>query len=72
MNTTEKLLLDAVLEVAGDNEKMIPDGIVKALRGINDKARRTYLWNILTRAATQKIHAARRRAEKKAQTHATA
>lgn len=55
-------LLDTVLGVAGDDEKMIRDGITKALRGVNDKARRTYLWGELARRATKRIRDARRKA----------
>lgn len=57
----EKRLLDTVLEVAGDNENMIRDGIIKALRGENDKARRTYLWNELGRKAKERIRRARQK-----------
>lgn len=60
-NDIEKRLLDTVLEVAGDDENMIRDGIVKALRGENDKARRTYLWNELNRRAKERIRRARQR-----------
>ena len=58
----EKRLLNTVLEVAGDDENMIKEGIIKALRGENDKARRTYLWNILSKAAKEKIRHARKKA----------
>ena len=58
----EKRLLDTVLEVAGDDENMIREGIIKALRGENDKARRTYLWNILSKAAKERIRNARKKA----------
>ncbi len=61
LNATEKKLLDKVLEVAGDRENVIRDGIIKALRGENDPARRTYLWNILSRAAKKRIRAARKK-----------
>jgi hypothetical protein len=59
----EKKLLDTVLEVAGDNETMIRDGIIKALRNENDKARRTYLWNVLDRRAKEKIRRARKKSD---------
>lgn len=58
----EKRLLNTVLEVAGDDENMVRDGIIKALRGENDKARRTYLWNILSKAAKERIRSARKKA----------
>ncbi len=61
LNATEKKLLDKVLEVTGDREEAIRDGIVKALRGENDKARRGYLWRILSRAAKHRIRAARQK-----------
>mgnify|MGYP001611236815 CR=1 FL=1 len=61
-STVEKELLNTVLEVAGDNETMIREGIIKALRDENDKARRTYLWNMLSKAATARIRRARRKA----------
>lgn len=57
----EKKLLATVIEVAGDMEDMIPAGVAKALRGVNDKARRTYLWNILSREAKVKIRRARKK-----------
>ena len=57
----QKKLLDTVFEVAGDNVEMINEGIVKALRGENDKARRTYLWNTLSKAAAARIRRARRK-----------
>ncbi len=57
----QRKLLEIVFEVAGDNEGMIDDGIIRALRGVNDKARRTYLWNVLSRAAAARIRRARRK-----------
>lgn len=57
----QEKLLDIVLEVAGDNEAMVRDGIIKALRNENDKARRTYLWNVLDRKARERIRRARRK-----------
>ena len=61
-SVVEKELLDVVLGVAGDDGNMIREGVIKALRGIDDKARRTYLWNELTRRATEKLRQARRKA----------
>lgn len=61
LTSDEKGLLEAVLEHTGDMETMIAEGVTKALRGVNDKARRTYLWNILSTAAKQRI----RRAQQK-------
>jgi len=60
LTTSEKALLDVVLETAGADENKIRDGVIKALRGVNDKARRTYLWNVLSTTAKSKI----RRAQK--------
>ena len=57
----ERELLDVVLEVAGDDEEMIRGGVIKALHGVDDKARRTYLWNLLTKKAKKKIRRARRK-----------
>lgn len=57
----EKRLLDTVLEVAGDDETMVREGIIKALRDENDKARRTYLWNVLDRRAKERIRRARKK-----------
>ena len=57
----EKELLDEVVAVAGDMEEMIPKGVTKALRGVNDPGRRKYLWNILSRKAREKIRRARKK-----------
>ena len=57
----QKELLDTVLSVAGDNEDMIREGIIKALQEVNDKARRTYLWNILERKARERIRRSRQK-----------
>ena len=57
----EKELLDEVVAVAGDMEEMIPKGVTKALRGVNDLGRRKYLWNILSRKAREKIRRARKK-----------
>jgi hypothetical protein len=59
----EKKLLDTVLEVAGDNETMVREGIIKALRNENDKARRAYLWNVLDKKAKEKIRRARKKSD---------
>ncbi len=61
LTTSEKALLDVVLQTAGDNENMIRDGVIKALRGINDEARRKHLWCVLPNAAKAKIRAARKK-----------
>jgi len=61
LNSEEKELVGKVIEVAGCDEKEIPRGVRKVLQGINDKARRTYLWNALSKAAKEEI----RRAQKK-------
>lgn len=60
--SAEEKLLDVVLEEAGDDESMVRNGIIKALNGVNDKARRTYLWNELDRKAKERIRRARRKA----------
>ncbi|MEX2013667.1 MAG: hypothetical protein WD897_02020 [Parcubacteria group bacterium] len=57
----ERGLLDRVIEVAGDDEKRIRPGIIKALCGVNDRARRTYLWHTLSTAARKKIRRARKK-----------
>lgn len=57
----QKELLEIVLEVAGDDAKMIDDGIIKALRGVNEEARRTYLWNTLSKAAAAEIRRVRQK-----------
>ncbi len=51
----ERAMLDLVLKIANGNEHMIRAGITEALRGTNDHARRTYLWNILTMKAVANI-----------------
>lgn len=65
LSDTEKIMLATVLEVAGDDEKMIRPGIIKALRGENDRGRRTYLWHTLQTAAKAKIRRARHSADLK-------
>jgi hypothetical protein len=57
----EQELLEKVLSVAGDMELLVYQGITVALRGVHDRARRVYLRNILSRAAKQKIRAARKK-----------
>lgn len=61
MTKGEKALLNAVLEHAGDMEGSIQEGIKKALRDIKDRARRTYLWNLLTRKAKEAIRRAKQK-----------
>lgn len=68
----EKLLLTKVLEVAGDDEKMVREGIIKALRGENDRGRRGYLWRTLERESRKKIRRARKKAEQNAARKQTA
>ncbi|OGG49316.1 hypothetical protein A3G63_01850 [Candidatus Kaiserbacteria bacterium RIFCSPLOWO2_12_FULL_52_8] len=63
MTADDKKLLDKVMEVAGANENRIHDGIVVTLRGTHDRARRSYLWRKLEKAAIAKI---RRRARTRA------
>lgn len=60
----EKDLLGKVIAVAGNDETKIRDGIVEALKGINEKGTRNYLWGLLKTKALQKIRAARRSAER--------
>ena len=63
----EKKMLEVVLEVAGDDEKMIGRGVIQALYG--DKAshgeagrtRRQHLWCVLPNAAKAKIRAAKKK-----------
>ena len=54
----EKAMLDTVLKTAGNEESRVREGIIAALSGVNDKARRTYLWNQLERKALRKIRGA--------------
>lgn len=61
LTDSEKALLEVVLGHAGDMEKMVPSGIIKALRDVNDNARRIYLWGILSRAAKEEIRRARQK-----------
>lgn len=58
----EEAMVHKVLEVAGGDEYKVRDGIIKALFGVNDKARRTYLWNLLQRKAIEKIRRDRKKA----------
>lgn len=60
LTASEKALLDVVLEYANDDETKIRDGVIKALRGVNDPARRKHLWCVLPNVAKAKI----RRAQK--------
>ena len=57
----QKKLLDIVFEVSGDNEALIDAGIIRALRGVKEKVRRTYLWNGLLRATPARVSRARRK-----------
>jgi len=61
LTTSEKALLDVVVDYAGDNENMIRDGVIRALRGVNDPARRKHLWCVLPNAAKTKIRAAQKK-----------
>jgi hypothetical protein len=62
LNNDQQARLNVVLSVAGDDEKMIRTGIIKAIRDITEPARRTYLWNFLHREAMERIRRARARA----------
>lgn len=61
LTTSEKALLEVVLETAGDDEKMIHAGVVKAIRGDKasqgeaGKARWKHLWTILPNAAKERM-----------------
>ena len=60
MTPEERKLLDIVLEKADGREYMVRDGVRRALYSVENPARRTYLWNILQRAALKRIRAAQR------------
>lgn len=62
LTTSEKALLDVVLETTGDDENMIRAGVTKALTGIKDDARRQHLWCVLPNAAKTRIRRARQKA----------
>ena len=57
----EKGLLEVVIEVAGDDESRIREGIIKALRNITNKGSRSYFWRLLETRAREKIRAARKK-----------
>ena len=57
----EKGLLEIVLAEVGDDEKRVHEGITKAIRRVEDRARRIYLRNILKKAAVKRIRAARKK-----------
>ncbi len=61
LTTYEKGLLEAVIEVAGDDENRIREGIIKALRDIKNKGSRNYFWRLLEMKARKKIRAARKK-----------
>lgn len=67
LTSAEKKMLEVVISVAGDDPSMVRDGIVKALRGEDDKGRRNYLWHTLDTAARAKISRARKNAEQRFQ-----
>ena len=56
--------LKRVLEYAGNDLSEVRQGIIHALRDVNEKGRRTYLWNQLKKRAVRIINA---RLKKKAQ-----
>lgn len=61
----EKERLEAVLEVAGDMESRIPEGIRKALNDLSGPqyaGNRKYLWHLLEKKARGKIRRARENA----------
>lgn len=68
LTTYEKELLAIVIGVTGDDESRIREGIIKALRGVNEIGPRRYLWKTLEKAAKEKIRRVRRKAEQKAAT----
>ena len=61
LTSEEKKLLEKVLDVTGENESMIGEGIKRVLRGYapshgeNGKATRKHLWCVLPGAAKEKI-----------------
>lgn len=64
LNESETARLEVVLGVTGDNEKLIDDGIRKALqdlRGPKYAGTRSYLWRLLTKKAAAKIRQARKK-----------
>ncbi len=61
LSSYEKELLAIVVSVATNDENMIRNGIIKALRNENERGRRNYLWRTLERAAKAKIRRARRK-----------
>ena len=61
MEDDERMRLNVVLTTAGDDEKMVRAGIIKALRDVDEPARRKYLWNFLNRKAREIIRKARAR-----------
>ncbi len=63
----EKRRLGIVLEVAGDNESRIRDGIIKAIPDIQGKGSRSYFWHLLETRARAKIRAARKNVDQCAQ-----
>lgn len=54
--------LEKVLEYAQDDLTLVRDAIVKALMGVDEKGRRTYLWNQLRARAECIIKAHLRKA----------
>lgn len=58
----DEQLLEQVLAQAGDNKKEVEDAVEKAIRGVADKATRTYLRHNLIRRAVARIQEARRKA----------
>ena len=61
LTADDKALLEVVLSITGDDEKMIRDGVNRALVGIKDHARRQHLWCVLPNAAKARIRRARQK-----------
>ena len=51
----EKKIVDEALRYAKGEFKLLDKGIGRAMRGIQDPARRRYLWPVLLQAAKEKL-----------------
>ncbi len=61
LSDDEKKRLEVVIEVAGDDETQIRYGIIRALRDVNERGTRNYLWHLLDMKARAKIRRTRRK-----------
>ena len=50
--------LEMVVKFAGSNQDLVNEGLRRALRGVKDHARYTYLWNEVRRRALIKVRSA--------------